>query len=34
MGATTGLAVPGRGKFWAAWRAADRGWGCPAEWSP
>ncbi len=34
MGATTGLAIPGRGKFWAAWRAAHRGLGCPAEWSP
>jgi uncharacterized protein YbjT (DUF2867 family) len=25
---------PGRGKFWAAWRAAHRGLGRPAEWSP
>jgi hypothetical protein len=29
----TGLAIPGRGKIWAAWRAAHRGWGCPAQWS-
>jgi hypothetical protein len=34
MGATTGLAIPSRGKIWAAWRAAHRGLGCPAEWSP
>jgi hypothetical protein len=30
----TGLAIPGRGKIWAAWHAAHRGWGSPAEWSP
>ncbi len=28
------LAIPGRGKIWAAWPGARRGLGCPAEWSP